>query len=117
MKEMKRYEFRGEQLTAGEIAEKTGITQSIISSRLHAGKRGEELAEQPVSRGEAGRRALARIREEKQAGKNQEEGMSHAEIAETIGVSRKLVYTIEKKAMAKAERIMLRIGITKEDLL
>lgn len=46
-------------LTAGEIAAKTGIKQSIISSRLHAGKRGKALTEPPVRRSEAATRAAA----------------------------------------------------------
>lgn len=117
MKERRRYEFRGKHLSAGEIAKATGIPQPVISSRLHAGKRGEALAETPVSRGEAGRRALQRTRERKRAETNPDAVMSHEEIAAEMGISRKLSHNLEKSALAKARRFIARKGITKDDLI
>ena len=57
MKGPMRYEFKGQLLTARQIAERTGIKQTIINQRLFQGKTGTALTEPPVSRREAAARS------------------------------------------------------------
>jgi len=59
MRKLPRYEFKGEMLTAGEIAKATGRTQGLISQRLFSGIRGEALGDPPMSRSEAASKAKA----------------------------------------------------------
>lgn len=57
MRVLPRYQFRGDMLTAGEIAAATGLNQNLISSRLFRGIRGDALGDKPMSRKEAAEKA------------------------------------------------------------
>lgn len=107
------YDFRGEKLSVSEIAERTGLSPYLISSRIHAGKQGEELAAQVMSRSEAGKRARAKGLENKEL---KETNATMEEVAERMGISRTRVNQLEQSGLRKMRRKLEAMGITAEDI-
>lgn len=104
----KLYHYHGEMLTIKEISKETGIAETTLRYRIWLGVKEAELVKPPLSKSECGKLCHNHYRRRPVMKKEQEEpeGMTYAEIAEELGVSRKYVYMLEKRALTKIRRAL-----------